>query len=139
MLKIINSEDFFPDQESLAILMSMGFSKSRARKALVINFFEPQAAAEWILSHSSDPDIDAPLTEAQIDSLLSRDALENESLNLPVTPPPVNRTPPAVIPPPVVTSPPVVTPPPVVTQPPVVTSPSETSIQNAVKNRVLYI
>jgi len=138
MLKIINSQDFFPDQESLAILMSMGFSKSRARKALVINFFEPQAAAEWILLHSSDPDIDAPLTEAQIDQILSREALENDSLNLPVTPPPVN-TLPAVIPPPIVTPPPVVNqPPPVVTQP-VVTSPppaTDTPLQNAVKNRV---
>jgi hypothetical protein len=87
MLKIIQSDDFFPDQEGLGLLMSMGFSKSRAKKALVINYFEPQAAAEWLLMHSYDPDIDTPLTEAQINQLLNRDL--GPSSNTGIVSPPV--------------------------------------------------
>jgi len=83
MLKIIESDDFFPDQESLGLLMSMGFSMSRAKKALVINYFEPSAAAEWLLAHSFDPDIDDPLTVAQVNQILNRDPTPHR-----VTPPP---------------------------------------------------
>jgi len=68
--------------------MSMGFSKSRSKKALVINYFELQAATEWLIGHSADPDIDDPLTVDQINEILNRvDAPVN-------SPPPVVQQPP---------------------------------------------
>jgi hypothetical protein len=92
MLKIIQSDDFFPDQESLALLVSMGFSKSRSKKALVISYFELQAATEWLIAHSFDPDIDDPLTADQINEILNR-------VDAPIStpPPPVVQQPPQSI------------------------------------------
>jgi len=64
----------FPEQE-LAMLVSMGFPDWRCRKALLLNYFDPEMALEWILTHSGDADVDAPLNEAQARQLLG--ALHN--------------------------------------------------------------
>ena len=44
----------------------MGFSQFRVQKALIINMFNTQSALEWLITHGSDPDIDEPLSHAQL-------------------------------------------------------------------------
>jgi len=48
----------------------MGFPEWRCRKALLLTVFDSELALEWILEHSADPDVDAPLSEAQNRHLL---------------------------------------------------------------------
>jgi len=64
----------FPEQE-LHLLVSMGFPEWRCRKALLLNLFDPEMALDWILTHSGDADVDAPLNEAQMRQLLG--AIQN--------------------------------------------------------------
>ncbi|XP_052788907.1 ubiquitin-associated domain-containing protein 1-like [Mya arenaria] len=48
------------DEDSVRQLTDMGFSASRARKALSVNKMSVMSAMEWLLQHSEDSDIDSP-------------------------------------------------------------------------------
>ena len=50
------------DNNALEILQQMGFPENRARKALILNHMNAEAAAEWLLRFIDDPYADAPLT-----------------------------------------------------------------------------
>jgi len=48
-------------------LLEMGFPKNRAEKALKMTGNKgPEAAMEWLLTHSDDPTIDDPIPEDQV-------------------------------------------------------------------------
>ena len=51
------------DESSLKQLMDMGFSETRAKKALILNKMSTVEAMEWLFMHESDEDIDVPLPE----------------------------------------------------------------------------
>jgi len=57
------------DPAGVSQLMDMGFSEERAKKALLLNGNNIEAAAEWIFQHMDDPDIDVPLTPMQLHQL----------------------------------------------------------------------
>jgi ribosomal protein L12E/L44/L45/RPP1/RPP2/uncharacterized protein Smg (DUF494 family) len=54
------------DADSLTVLKDMGFTEERSKKALLLNRMNTELAAEWLLQHNSDPDIDQPLTQRQL-------------------------------------------------------------------------
>jgi hypothetical protein len=54
-----------PDPAHLQMLTDMGFPTERAKKALWICRMDLEAATEWLLGHSDDPDVDDPLTSEQ--------------------------------------------------------------------------
>jgi len=64
----------FPEQE-LQTLMSLGFPEWRCRKALLLNFFDPEMALEWLLNHSNDPNVDDPLSEEEAAQIIG--AIQN--------------------------------------------------------------
>jgi hypothetical protein len=47
-------------------LLEMGFTEARTVKALLLNLLNTEMAMEWLLEHADDPDIDEPLTRAQV-------------------------------------------------------------------------
>lgn len=59
-----------PNPEDLENLLSMGFPKWRCQKALLLNGFDPEAAAEWMIMNIENPDVDAPLNPNQLRRLL---------------------------------------------------------------------
>ena len=44
----------------------MGFSDTLARKALILSRNRVAEAIEWLLMHSEDADVDAPITQEQL-------------------------------------------------------------------------
>lgn len=54
-------EDERVDETALRQLTEMGFPESRASKALRLNHMSVPQAMEWLIEHSEDPAIDAPL------------------------------------------------------------------------------
>jgi hypothetical protein len=46
--------------------VEMGFSESRAIKALLLKALNPDLAMDWLLEHSDDSDIDEPLSRSQL-------------------------------------------------------------------------
>lgn len=59
------------DQMCLQKLLDMGFEEPRSRKALLLSKMNPMRAMEWLLQHSSDQDIDEPLTADQLSVIAS--------------------------------------------------------------------
>lgn len=59
-----------PNPQDLENLLSMGFPKWRCQKALLLNGFDPEAAAEWMIMNIENPDVDAPLNPNQLRGLL---------------------------------------------------------------------
>lgn len=53
------------DENALKKLTDMGFPTNRARKALFLNKMNFLLAMDWLLTHESDPDIDAPLSDEE--------------------------------------------------------------------------
>lgn len=64
---------FVPNQESLTMLMSMGFDERQATKALEATDGNVERATDWIFSHADDMDI------TEIDSSTSADRTEANS------------------------------------------------------------
>ncbi|KAL1852916.1 ubiquitin C-terminal hydrolase Ubp14 [Paecilomyces lecythidis] len=65
------SESFTANQEALDQLMSMGFPRARAEKALhATGNTDAETAMNWLFAHMEDPDIDEPLVldQARTDS-----------------------------------------------------------------------
>jgi len=58
------------DPAVLQQLIEFGFPEVRARKALLLNRMNLERAMEWLLEHSDDPDIDVPLTNAQLSQII---------------------------------------------------------------------
>jgi len=60
-----------PEADAAAVnnLTDMGFPPERAKKALLLNGNNLEAAMEWLFNHSEDPDIDEPLTQWQLQQL----------------------------------------------------------------------
>jgi hypothetical protein len=50
------------DQDAVAQFTCMGFSPTAAAKALVLNGGRVEAAMEWLLRHTEDPNLDTPLS-----------------------------------------------------------------------------
>jgi len=59
-----------PEAE-LQTLQAMGFSEWRCRKALLINYFDAEAALEWLLNHSNDPHADDPFSEEEAAQIIT--------------------------------------------------------------------
>jgi len=57
------------DPVSLRQLQDMGFPENRARKALLFNRMNTQAAMDWLLEHIEDPDIDAPMSDENLNRI----------------------------------------------------------------------
>ena len=57
--------------DTLHPLLDMGFSESRAIKALIRSLLNPELAISWLLEHADDPDIDDPLTPHQLYQIAS--------------------------------------------------------------------
>jgi len=57
------------DPEAVKSIVEMGFSETRAEKALILNGNSVEAAMEWLFQHCEDADIDVPLTQAQLQQL----------------------------------------------------------------------
>lgn len=55
-----------PDPQGLANLQEMGFSAGAARRALLLNHNDPEAAVDWVLRHGSDANLEAPLTSEEL-------------------------------------------------------------------------
>jgi hypothetical protein len=55
----------------LQTLQSMGFPEWRCRKALLINYFDADAALDWLLIHSNDPHADDPFTEEEAAQIIA--------------------------------------------------------------------
>jgi len=55
----------------LQTLRSMGFPEWRCRKALLLNYFDADAALEWLLLHSSDPHADDQFTEEEAAQIIA--------------------------------------------------------------------
>jgi hypothetical protein len=61
----------FPQAEqALNTMIDMGFPSNRANKALLLNSMNPELAMEWLFEHMDDPDIDAPISNAQMDYIM---------------------------------------------------------------------
>jgi hypothetical protein len=56
-------------EEGLQMLMSMGFSEGRCRKALLLNRLDISAATDWLIEHIEDPEVDTPLTQQDLSRL----------------------------------------------------------------------
>ena len=57
--------------DALHPLLDMGFSESRAIKALIRSLLNPELAISWLLEHADDADIDDPLTPHQLYQIAS--------------------------------------------------------------------
>jgi hypothetical protein len=51
--------------EQVQLLVEVGFPEERVKKALYLCKMNAEAAMEWLLMHSEDPDVDEPFTPAQ--------------------------------------------------------------------------
>jgi len=62
------------DAVSLRQLQDMGFAENRARKSLLLNRMNTQAAMDWLLEHNDDPDIDEPISNESMSRIASEAA-----------------------------------------------------------------
>lgn len=60
------------DPEYVNLLMDMGFSEGRVRKALILCASDTEAALNWLLSNANDPTADEPLTQQQLREIVKR-------------------------------------------------------------------
>jgi len=56
-------------RQSLDELVAIGFPEPRAKKALLLNMLQFDLAVNWLLDHSSDPNVDDPLTDEEINQI----------------------------------------------------------------------
>jgi len=54
-----------PFPSDLQTLISIGFPEWRCRKALLLNYFDPDAALEWLLNNANNPHADDPFSEEE--------------------------------------------------------------------------
>jgi uncharacterized UBP type Zn finger protein len=54
------------DPENINLLMEMGFTEGRVRKALILCASDTEAALNWLLANANDPSADEPLTQQQV-------------------------------------------------------------------------
>eukprot|EP01105_Mastigella_eilhardi_P018234 TRINITY_DN4214_c0_g1_i2.p1 TRINITY_DN4214_c0_g1~~TRINITY_DN4214_c0_g1_i2.p1 ORF type:complete len:327 (+),score=74.99 TRINITY_DN4214_c0_g1_i2:113-982(+) len=59
------------DPDLVSQLTEVGFSVPRVTRALLLNRMNPQLAMEWLLDHTDDPSLDAPLTPESMAMLSS--------------------------------------------------------------------
>ena len=55
-----------PDPAHLQQISDMGFTDAVARKALILSRNRVAEAIEWLLMHSEDADVEAPVTQEQL-------------------------------------------------------------------------
>jgi hypothetical protein len=63
-------EDIPIDPSALESLTQMGFSTTRARKALLLNNMIVQHATEWLLKNGNNPNVDRDLTMTEINTIM---------------------------------------------------------------------
>lgn len=63
-----NKKEVHVDQDALSQLTEMGFSDTRATKALLMNNMSSLQAMEWLIQHQGDSDIDEPIPPAPTNS-----------------------------------------------------------------------
>ncbi|CEP00624.1 hypothetical protein PBRA_001679 [Plasmodiophora brassicae] len=74
---VVSSADLHhidPQHEYVAQLQRMGFSYSASVKALIVNMYDIERALNWLLEHSSDPDLHVPLSDVSLRRLSESDA-----------------------------------------------------------------
>eukprot|EP00339_Tiarina_fusa_P006402 CAMPEP_0117035692 /NCGR_PEP_ID=MMETSP0472-20121206/25336_1 /TAXON_ID=693140 ORGANISM="Tiarina fusus, Strain LIS" /NCGR_SAMPLE_ID=MMETSP0472 /ASSEMBLY_ACC=CAM_ASM_000603 /LENGTH=267 /DNA_ID=CAMNT_0004745243 /DNA_START=11 /DNA_END=814 /DNA_ORIENTATION=- len=54
------------DEEKVTMLMEMGFTEGRVRRALILSYSDTEAALNWLLSHTDDPSADDPLSQREL-------------------------------------------------------------------------
>jgi flagellar biosynthesis GTPase FlhF len=59
-------DEFEVDNNSMAILMEMGFSQYASKKALLLNRMNVNAAAEWLFSNMHSHNVEAPLSRQEM-------------------------------------------------------------------------
>jgi len=69
-----------PQQADLNILVEAGFPVLRAQKALILNRMDVNLAMEWLVDHIDDPNVDAPLTEEELQRHLGIDLTPSEEI-----------------------------------------------------------
>eukprot|EP01095_Lingulamoeba_sp_RSL-Kostka_P001586 TRINITY_DN1226_c0_g2_i1.p1 TRINITY_DN1226_c0_g2~~TRINITY_DN1226_c0_g2_i1.p1 ORF type:complete len:239 (+),score=76.30 TRINITY_DN1226_c0_g2_i1:117-833(+) len=57
--------------QKVEIIVSAGFSKERAEKALLLNYLNEERAIGWLCDNVNDPQIDFPLTEGQMYEIIN--------------------------------------------------------------------
>lgn len=70
-VKEVNLIDMLPQiTQGLQTLTEMGFPEQRATRALLLNNFNAELAASWLLEHSDDPQADSPITREEIEQYI---------------------------------------------------------------------
>lgn len=70
-----------PDPAHLQHISDMGFSDALARKALILSRNRVAEAIEWLLMHSEDADVDAPVTQEQLRRVSEREHVNSKCLS----------------------------------------------------------
>ena len=58
------------DPEKVNMLLDMGFTEGRVRRALTLCYSDTEEALNWLLMHTDDEDADLPLTQREVRKFL---------------------------------------------------------------------